>query len=170
MFRALLSALSALALAGCASQLQTSETLFGLITPYRMEIVQGNVITKEQIERLKVGMPRRQVVDLLGSPLVADIFHADRWDYVFTIRRQGSEPQRRSIVLSFKGDVLERIDAPELPSEREFVSSITKEREYPKRKLELSDEERAALPKPPPREAPAAEPVGPVRPYPPLES
>lgn len=170
MFRALLSALSACALAGCASQLQTSETLFGLITPYRMEIVQGNVITKEQMARLKVGMPRRQVVDLLGSPLVADIFHADRWDYVFTIRRQGAEPQRRSIVLSFKGDALERIDAPELPSEQEFVSSITKQREYPKRKLELTDEERAALPKPPPRETPAAEPVGPIRPYPPLES
>jgi outer membrane protein assembly factor BamE len=170
MFRALLPVLSALALAGCASQLQTSETLFGLITPYRMEIVQGNVITKEQIERLKVGMPRRQVVDLMGSPLVADIFHADRWDYVFTIRRQGSEPQRRSIVLSFKGDTLERIDAPELPSEHDFVTSITKVREFPKRKLELTDEERAALPKPPPRETPAAEPVGPVRPYPPLES
>jgi outer membrane protein assembly factor BamE len=170
MFRALLSVLSLFALAGCASQLQTSETLFGLITPYRMEIVQGNVITKEQMARLKPGMPRRQVVDLLGSPLVADIFHADRWDYVFTIRRQGSEPQRRSIVLSFRGDVLERIDAPELPSEQDFVSSITKEREYPKRKLELTDEERAALPKPPPRETPAAEPVGPIRPYPPLES
>jgi outer membrane protein assembly factor BamE len=170
MSRVLLSALGAFALAGCASQLQTSETLFGLITPYRMEIVQGNVITKEQIERLKVGMPRRQVVDLMGSPLVADIFHGDRWDYVFTIRRQGSEPQRRSIVLTFSGDMLKSIDAPELPSEREFVSSITREREFPRRKLELTEEERAALPKPPPREAPAAEPVGPVRPYPPLES
>ena len=170
MFRALLSALGALALAGCASHLQTSETLFGLITPYRMEIVQGNVITKEQLERLKVGMPRRQVVDVMGSPLVADIFHGDRWDYVFTIRRQGSEPQRRSIVLTFSGDTLKTIDAPELPSEREFVSSITREREFPKRKLELTEEERAALPKPPPRETPAAEPVGPIRTYPALES
>ncbi|GAB4125573.1 MAG: hypothetical protein Fur0014_23000 [Rubrivivax sp.] len=165
-----MSAAGALLLAGCASQLQTSETLFGLVTPYRMEIVQGNVVTKEQIERLKPGMVRRQVIDVLGTPLVADIFHADRWDYVFTIRRQGAEPQRRAIVLSFKGDVLERIDAPELPSEREFVSSITREAQYPPRKLELTPEERAALPKPPPREAPAAEPVGPVRPYPPLES
>jgi outer membrane protein assembly factor BamE len=170
MFRLLTAAAGSLLLAGCASQLQTSETLFGLITPYRMEIVQGNVITREQIALVKPGMQRRQVIDVLGSPLVADIFHAQRWDYVFTIRRQGAEPQRRSIVLSFKGDVLERIDAPELPSERDFVSSITKEREYPKRKLELTEDERAALPKPPPRETPAAEPVGPVRPYPPLES
>jgi outer membrane protein assembly factor BamE len=170
MHRVPIAAAAGLLLAGCASQLQTSETLFGLITPYRMEIVQGNVITREQIALVKPGMQRRQVVDLLGSPLVADIFHAARWDYVFTIRRQGAEPQRRSIVLSFKGDVLERIDAPELPSERDFVSSITREREFPKRKLELTEAERAALPKPPPRETPAAEPVGPVRPYPPLES
>lgn len=170
MFRVLLSAGAALALSGCASQLQTSESLFGLITPYRMEIVQGNVITKEQMARVQVGMTRRQVRDALGSPLVADIFHADRWDYLFSIRRQGAEPQRRAITLVFAGDALKTIDAPELPTEREFVSSITRQRDYPARKLELTEAERAALPKPAPRVNPAAEPSGPVRPYPPLES
>jgi outer membrane protein assembly factor BamE len=170
MFRVLLSAGAAIALCGCASQLQTSESLFGLITPYRMEIVQGNVITKEQMARVQVGMSRRQVRDLLGSPLVADIFHADRWDYLFSIRRQGAEPQRRAITLVFAGDALKTIDAPELPSEQEFVSSITRQRDYPARKLELTEEERAALPRPAPRVNPAAEPSGPVRPYPPLES
>jgi outer membrane protein assembly factor BamE len=169
MFRALLSAGALLALSGCASQLKTSESLFGLITPYRMEIVQGNVITKEQMDRVKVGMTRRQVRDALGSPLVTDIFHADRWDYLFSIRRQGAEPQRRAITLVFAGDALKSIDAPELPTEREFVSSITRQREFAARKLELTPEERAALPAPPPRVDPTAEPVGPVRPYPPLE-
>ncbi|MBT9489469.1 MAG: outer membrane protein assembly factor BamE [Rubrivivax sp.] len=169
MFRALLSACALLALGGCASQLKTSESLFGLVTPYRMEIVQGNVITKEQMDRVKVGMSRRQVRDALGSPLVTDIFHADRWDYLFVIRRQGAEPQRRAITLVFAGDALKTIAAPELPTEREFVSSITRQREFTARKLELTAEERAALPKPPPRADPAAEPVGPVRPYPPLE-
>jgi outer membrane protein assembly factor BamE len=170
MFRVLLSAAAALALSGCASQLQTSDSLFGLITPYRMEIVQGNVITKEQMARVKVGMTRSQVRDALGSPLLTDVFHGDRWDYLFSIRRQGAEPQRRAITLVFAGDALKSIDAPELPSEKEFVSSITREREFAARKLELTEEERAALPKPPPRVDPAAEPMGPVRPYPPLES
>lgn len=169
MFRALLSASAVLVLGGCASQLQTSDSLFGLITPYRMEIVQGNVITREQMEKVSVGMSRRQVRDMLGSPLVTDIFHVDRWDYLFTIRRQGAEPQRRAITLTFAGDALKTIEAPELPSEREFVSSITKQREFPARKLELTEEERKALPKPPPRETPAAEPTGPIRTYPPLE-
>jgi outer membrane protein assembly factor BamE len=169
MLRVLPIAGAVLALSGCASQLQTADSLFGLITPYRMEIVQGNVITQEQLERVRPGMTRRQVREVLGSPLVTDIFHADRWDYLFAIRRQGSEPQRRSIVLRFEGDALKTIDAPDLPTEREFVSSITREREYPARKLELTEEERAKLPKPPPRVEPAAEPSGPVRPYPPLE-
>lgn len=161
----------ALSLGGCASQLRTSESLFGLITPYRMEIVQGNVVTKEQMERVRVGMTRRQVRDALGAPLVTDIFHAERWDYIFLIRRQGAEPQRRAITLVFSGDALRTIDSPELPSEKDFVSSITRQRDaFPARKLELTEEERAALPKPPLREAPAAEPSGPIRPYPPLES
>jgi outer membrane protein assembly factor BamE len=115
-------------------------------------------------------MNRRQVRDLLGTPLVADPFHADRWDYLFTIRRQGAEPQRLSVVALFDGDVLKQLDAPELPTEQAFVSSITRERAYPERKLALTPEEREALPKPPPRTDPAAEPSGPVRPYPPLES
>jgi outer membrane protein assembly factor BamE len=169
MRRVPLSAAAVLVLGGCASQLQTSETLFGLITPYRMELVQGNVITQEQIVRLRVGMSRRQVRDVLGTPLLEDVFHADRWDYLFTLARQGTEPQRRSIVLHFDGDVLRAIESGELPTEREFVSSITREAKYPDRKLELSPEERAALPKPAPRAASAPEASGPLRPYPPLE-
>jgi outer membrane protein assembly factor BamE len=169
MLRALLSATAIALLGGCASQLQTSESLFGLVTPYRMEIVQGNVVTQEQIERVKPGMNRRQVRDALGTPLLTDIFHGDRWDYLFTIRRQGAEPQRRSVTLRFEGDVLSKIEAGELPTERQFVSSITREPKYPDRKLELTEDERAALPKPPVRATPAAEASGPIRPYPPLE-
>jgi outer membrane protein assembly factor BamE len=161
-----------LLIGGCASQRQTSDTLFGLVTPYRIEIVQGNVVTKEQLGKLQVGMERRQVRDVLGTPMLADVFHADRWDYPFSIRRQGAEPQRRSIVLRFDGDKLAAIEAPELPGEHEFVASISRCRNtpLPQRKLELTDEERAALPVPPARAASAAEPVGPVRSYPPLET
>jgi outer membrane protein assembly factor BamE len=51
--------------------------------------VQGNVVTSEQVARVKPGMTRAQVRDILGTPLLTDPFHADRWDYLFTIRRQG---------------------------------------------------------------------------------
>ena len=91
---------------------------------YQSEVVQGNVITREQAERIKPGMSRDQVQDILGSPMIADIFHADRWDYMFTIRRPGAAAQRRHVVVFFQADYLKKIDAPDLPSEREFVASI----------------------------------------------
>jgi outer membrane protein assembly factor BamE len=158
-----------LALGGCAS-LQTSDNLLARITPYHVEVVQGNVVTKEQMARVSPGLTRAQVRDIMGSPLLTDPFHADRWDYVFTIRRQGTAPQQRTIVLHFDGDKLKSAEAPELPSEREFVASIdtfSGKREAPP--LALTDEQRQALPIPPKPAPEPAEPSGPARSYPPLE-
>jgi len=160
--------LGGLLLSGCES-LQRTDSLFGLITPYRIDIVQGNAITQEQAALIKPGLSRLQVREVLGTPLLADPFHADRWDYIFTLRRPGAEPQRRSVVVLFENDVVKSIDAPPLPSEREFVASISRFKDIRAQKLELSQEERAALPLPVKREAPPAEPMGPVRDYPPLE-
>ena len=159
---------AALSLTGCES-LQRTDSLFGFITPYRIDIVQGNAVTKEQVALIKPGLTRLQVKDVLGTPLVADPFHAARWDYIFTLRRPGAQPQRRSVVVLFEGDAVKSIEAPELPSERDFVASISRFKDLRAPKLELSEEERAALPLPPKREAPVAEPMGPVREYPPLE-
>ena len=150
--------------------LSTGDTFLGLITPYRMDIVQGNVVTREQVALVKPGMPRAQVRDLLGSPMLTDMFHADRWDYVFTIRRPGTDPQRRAVVAYFKGDLLERLEAPELPSEQEFVASISRVRPAGNKPLlELSAEQKSALPVPPALPAVAPLPTGAVRIYPPLE-
>ena len=166
---------SLLVVGGCAS-LQSSDSFLGVITPYRIEIVQGNVVTKEQADAVKVGMSRAQVRDILGSPLLTDPFHADRWDYLFTIKRPGAQPQRRSLVARFEGDRLAALEAPEdLPSERAFVASIStaKLRGTPPQ-LELTEEQKQALP-PPKRPQPAdgaasqPAPTGPTRSYPPLE-
>jgi len=163
-------AVVACALAGCGG-LQVTENFLGVITPYRIEVVQGNVITSEQVALAKPGMTRAQVRDVLGSPLLVDPFHADRWDYVFTIRRQGAEPQLRRVVARFKSDVLETVEGSAgLPSEHEFVTSIDTfktARNAPP--LVLSDEQIKALPapvRPPPIEP---EPPVPARTYPPLE-
>ena len=165
------SLLAALVLGGCAGQLST-DRIMGIFTPYRIDIVQGNVVTKEQLALVRPGMSRVQVRDVLGSPLVTDVFHADRWDYVFTIKRPGTQPQLRSIVAFFEGDRLLRVEAPELPSEREFVASISRTSASGKvPQLELTPEQRAALPVPPKPAAPTPEPeaAGAVRDYPPLE-
>ena len=60
---------------------------------YKIDIVQGNFVSREQAAALKPGMSRAQVRDILGTPLLTSVFHADRWDYVFTFKRQGVEPQ-----------------------------------------------------------------------------
>ena len=155
-------------MSGCES-LQRTDSFLGFITPYRIDIVQGNAITKEQAAQIKPGLSRLQVRDILGTPLVADPFHANRWDYIFTLRRPGAEAQRRSVVVTFAGDLVKSVDAPVLPSEREFVASLSRFKDLRQPKLELSEEERKALPMPPRRETPPAEPMGPVRDYPPLE-
>ena len=161
---------AAVALSACQS-LQSSDSFLGVITPYKIEVVQGNVITSEQMAAVKIGMNRAQVRDVLGSPLLADAFHADRWDYVFTIRRQGADPQSRRIVVLFTGDLLKSLDTGgALPSEREFVASIDTfktSRNAPP--LELTPEQTKALPAPAKPATVAAEPVGPTRDFPPLE-
>jgi len=91
---------------------------------YIPEVVQGNFISREQKEFLKPGMSRQQVKEVLGTPLVASVFHDQRWDYVFTIRRQGVKPQSFTLNIWFKGDVLDRVTGDDLPSETEFVTQL----------------------------------------------
>lgn len=163
-----------LLLSGCGiRQIASDGSLLGLVTPYRIDIVQGNAITREQMALVKPGLSRAQVRDILGTPLLTDPFHADRWDYLFTIRRPNTEPQRRSIVAHFEGDVLKKIDLPQgpLPTEEQFVASIDPvKRKIEPRVLELTEAQRQALPTPPrsPAQAPA-QAGGTTRTYPPLE-
>ena len=159
-----------LVLAGCQS-LQSSDNFLGVVTPYRIEIVQGNIITREQAAQIKPGMNRAQVRDIMGSPLLTDVFHANRWDYVFTIRRQGAEPQAHHVVALFDGENLKSMDTGgELPGEREFINSIDTfktARNAPP--LELTEAQIQALPLPPKPPAVDTPPLGPTRSYPPLE-
>jgi outer membrane protein assembly factor BamE len=161
--------------AGCSSWPSSSDAVLGLVSPHRIDIQQGNVVTQEQLARVKPGMNRLQVRDALGSPLLADVFHTDRWDYIFTLRQQGRELQRRNVVLIFNGDVLKSIEAPELPTDREFIDSIARTgRIVAASELELTAEQLKALPIPP-RVAPLPpadgipNPIPPTRSFPPLE-
>ena len=139
--------------------------------PYVPEVVQGNFVSKEQRQALRPGMVRAQVRDILGTPLVASLFHEDRWDYAFSIQRQGVPPQNFHLTVLFKGDVLDQIESDVLPSEAEFAGRIVTPRETGKPpKLEATDEDFKKFPvtKPnadAPRPVPAPLPAS----YPPLE-
>lgn len=138
------------------------------LQPYRVPVVQGNVVTREQTAALRPGMSRIQVRDILGTPLLASVFHADRWDYVFTLRRQGTEPQQRRVTVYFKDNVLERFEADPLPSETEFVSTLGRQETPKVPVLEASPEKLQQFPPPAPPAEPKALPPLPAS-YPPLE-
>jgi outer membrane protein assembly factor BamE len=90
---------------------------------YRMDIQQGNLLDAEQVDQVEVGMTRSQVRFLLGTPMVIDSFDADRWDYVYSLRR-GHERKvtKRHLVVWFDGDKVARVEEP-IPLPRGSASS-----------------------------------------------
>lgn len=82
---------------------------------YKMDIRQGNLVTAEMRAKLKVGMSRNQVRVILGTPLVADPFHPDRWDYVYRYEHEGKLVEQQRLTLYFNGDSLARIDDSHMP-------------------------------------------------------
>lgn len=165
---------------GCASRSEpvavAAPGLLDRVTPYKVDVPQGNVVTRELVDRLKTGASREQVRDILGSPMLTDAFHAQRWDYVFSISRGGVTSQQYSVTVEFDGDQVNKIVAPFLPSEAELVSSLAQVKGKPARAdetkpLELSADERGRLPAPVKVEAATGpKPQGVQRVYPPLET
>jgi outer membrane protein assembly factor BamE len=169
----------ACALVGACSSTGTSAVNpVNWITPYKVDVIQGNFVSKEQIELLQPGMTRDQVKAVLGTPLMASLFHADRWDYVFTLKRQGVEPQSFKYTVFFKNDLLERFAGDAMPSESEFISRLSNTRklgavpplEATEAQLKAADKPSAAS-APDAAPEPASAPVdAPAKIYPPLES
>lgn len=107
MFLRALAALAALFLVSCGSARLPMPSL----TPYRIEIQQGNFVSQEMVSQLKLGMSKDQVRFVLGTPLITDGFHAERWDYVFRRQRVNSnELEQRKFAVFFEGGKLKRIE------------------------------------------------------------
>lgn len=115
-------------LGACSSTSNSTANPVNWITPYKVDVIQGNFVSREQVEQLQPGMSREQVKALLGTPLMASLFHADRWDYVFTLKRQGVEPQSFKYTVFFKDDQLERFAGDAMPSETEFIARLSNKR------------------------------------------
>ena len=169
-------------LASCSSTTMSDSAVnpVNWITPYKVDVIQGNFVSKEQVEQLQVGMTRDQVKAVLGTPLMTSLFHANRWDYVFTLKRQGVEPQSFKYTVFFNGDQLERFEGDTMPSEAEFISTLANKRKLGKvPALEATEEQLKAAEKPsffersPQKESAEAAPVldgTAAQSYPPLES
>jgi outer membrane protein assembly factor BamE len=166
-----LLAIAIAGLSGCSSIDGASNRIAGIVSSYTIDVVQGNVVTREQAAFLKPGMPRAQVRDVLGTSLLVSVFHADRWDYVFTLKRQGKPSQSRKLTVYFKDDVLERTESDDLPSEAEFVSTLkTTPPSADRPVLVASDEALKQFPLPSRPASVAGSDVAAPPDYPPLEA
>lgn len=172
--QALAALLLGVSLAGCGGL--SGPVSRDTFKPFIPEVVQGNFVSNEQRQALRPGMARAQVREILGTPLIASLFHANRWDYAFSIQRQGVPAQNFRLTVYFKGDVLEQVDSDVLPSESEFAGRLVRPQAVGKLPpLQASEEElkkftpaltpaaRTDVPVPAP--TPAALPSS----YPPLE-
>lgn len=95
-------ALLLIATAGCKSWLPSF---------YSAPVRQGNYLDQALIDQLRPGMTRQQVQQILGTPLVADPFHQNRWDYYYSVRQGGKQTEQRHVALFFTGELLDRVDA-----------------------------------------------------------
>jgi outer membrane protein assembly factor BamE len=77
---------------------------------HKIDIQQGNIIALETLDKVKIGMDRDQVRYILGSPLLTDPFHQDRWDYYYSMQKKGRVTDRYGATLYFSGKTLERIE------------------------------------------------------------
>ena len=125
---------AALANAGAqTTQVSKLQKFLWIFSPYRPDIQQGNFVSQEMLAQLKPGQTRDQVRFLLGSPMIADMFHADRWDFPFYLARGDGELTTSRVTVYFKDNVVERFDGGNLPTEREYIDRIAGPSKFPKK-------------------------------------
>jgi outer membrane protein assembly factor BamE len=113
-----------------ASKPTGMQRFLGFLTPYRIDIQQGNFVSREMVAQLKEGMQRKegvtpeQVRFVLGTPLLTDMFHANRWDYVFRLKKSTGEVIASRVSVFFKDNRLVNIEGDTLPTEKEYLAFI----------------------------------------------
>ena len=86
-----------------------------LFTVHKIDVQQGNAVEPEKVSQLEIGMSREQVKFLLGTPLIQDVFHPERWDYVFFLIPDYGDIEKRRLVVHFDGDIVSAIDKEDVP-------------------------------------------------------
>lgn len=82
---------------------------------YKLDINQGNYVTQDQVDRLKVGQTKTQVRAVMGTPMLSDAFHANRWDYPYEFNRLGQTLEHRQFTVYFVDDKVARWEGDEVP-------------------------------------------------------
>lgn len=119
--------IACIASTGCTSAVDETQRAWmnKVFKPYVPDVVQGNFISSEQYAKLQVGQSREQVRQILGTPLLASYFHANRWDYIFEFKRDGKPiAKERRVTVFFEGDKVVKFEGDALPTEVEMVAEI----------------------------------------------
>ena len=95
-------------LTGCGSTVP-------IVKPFKMDIQQGNVVTSKMLLQLKPGMTKSQVKFIMGTPLIVDSFHSNRWDYFYQLRQAGKIKEQRRVILEFEKELLTRVRGDVVP-------------------------------------------------------
>jgi outer membrane protein assembly factor BamE len=122
----LLSLIPVLAIAACTNPPKIPSVPL-LLTPYRIDVQQGNVVTQDMVSQLKPGMSREQVKFMLGTPLVADMFHANRWDYVYRLEHGTGGVEERKLTVFFDNDVLDHVAGDVVPKTGDAAAGAKKD-------------------------------------------
>lgn len=77
---------------------------------YKIDVQQGNLVSQEMLDQLELNMPSQKVRFIMGTPLVVDVFHQNRWDYIYNFQPGGKERQQRRISLFFENEQLVRVE------------------------------------------------------------
>jgi outer membrane protein assembly factor BamE len=102
--------------------LATAALLGGCGVIYKVDVYQGSLLEKRDVDQLKPGLTKRQVYALLGSPSVSDPFHQERWDYLATVSKRGGDTEVKNLVLTFDGDVLASVEGDYFPEQDEELA------------------------------------------------
>ncbi len=86
------------------------------LTPYKLPIQQGNIVSAEAVAKLKSGMSKNQAAQALGTPLLNDLFHANRWDYVHYLSKRGNMSEKNHVALIFEDEKLARLVGEGVPA------------------------------------------------------
>lgn len=116
---------------------------------YRLDVQQGNVLTKEMLGQLRPGMDKKKVTFIMGTPAVKDTFHNNRWDYIYTYQKGREVPKRRHIALFFKDDKLVSLAGDITPADGPMAVDVRKDMTVevpPAPKPGLVDRAVAAIP------------------------
>lgn len=97
------------------------------LVPHKIDVQQGNFVDQKMLEKLKPDMTRSQVRFVMGTPLIADPFHPDRWDYVYLSGKAGDVRSQSRITVVFEGDKLKRIEGDVIPFEIRALRPTTEE-------------------------------------------